>query len=203
MKIFKSLAFFLYILAFVFFCEVTYADQNPDSPEEYIQFIGDRTLGILKREDYTSIEKIDQISKIFTANLSVKRIAYFVLGPYRKNLSPIESERYINLVKRFISEVYAKRLLSYPHGIMNVNNSKDRGKLGIIINSSITFADNPNPIRIDWWVIENNRGQLKIFDIRVSGVWMAQEQRSTFTAFLSKNNGSINKLMERMEVQLE
>ena len=67
MKIFKSLAFFLYILAFVFFCEVTYADQNPDSPEEYIQFIGDRTLGILKREDYASIEKIDQISKIFTA----------------------------------------------------------------------------------------------------------------------------------------
>ncbi len=203
MKIFKSLAFFLYILAFVFFFEVTYADQNLDSPEEYIQLIGNKTLGVLDREDYTSIEKIDQISKILTANLSVKRIAYFVLGPYRKNLSLVESERYINLVKRFISEVYAKRLLSYSHGIINVKNSKDRGKLGIIINSSITFADNPNPIRIDWWVIENNLGQLKVFDIRVSGVWMAQEQRSTFTAFLSKNNGSINKLMERMEVQLE
>ena len=203
MKIFKSQAFFLFILAFVFFSGVTYADQNLNSPEEYIQSIGDRTLGILKREDFNSIEKIDQISKIFTDNLSVKRIAYFVLGPYRKNLSPIESERYISLVKRFISEIYAKRLLSYPRGIMNVNNSKDRGKLGIIINSSITFADNPNPIRIDWWVIENNRGQLKVFDIRVSGVWMAQEQRSTFTAFLSKNNGSINKLMQRMEVQLK
>lgn len=203
MKIFKSLFFFLYIFSFVFFSDITYADQNLDSPEEYIQSIGDRTLGILKREDYNSIEKIDQISKIFTDNLSVKRIAYFVLGPYRKNLSPAESERYINLVKRFISEVYAKRLLSYPRGIMDVNNSKDRGKLGIIINSSITFADSPNPIRIDWWVIENNRGQLKVFDIRVSGVWMAQEQRSTFTAFLSKNNGSVNKLMQRIEVQLE
>ena len=31
---------------------------------------------------------------------------------------------------------------------------------------------------------------------------MAQEQRSTFTAFLSKNDGSVDKLMERLRKQL-
>ena len=31
---------------------------------------------------------------------------------------------------------------------------------------------------------------------------MAQEQRSTFTSFLSKNNGNIDKLMDRLKKQL-
>ena len=62
--------------------------------------------------------------------------------------------------------------------------------------------ENPNPIFIDWRLIKNKSGNFKIFDIRVIGVWMAQEQRSTFTAFLSKNDGSVDKLMERLRKQL-
>ena len=48
-------------------------------------------------------------------------------------------------------------------------------------------------------IIKNKNGDYKIFDIRVIGVWMAQEQRSTFTSFLSKNNGNIDKLMDRLK----
>ena len=40
--------------------------------------------------------------------------------------------------------------------------------------------------------------KVKVFDMRISGIWMAQEQRSTFTSFLSKNNGDINKLINRL-----
>ena len=50
--------------------------------------------------------------------------------------------------------------------------------------------------RFDHWF------DYKVFDIRISGIWMAQEQRSTFTSFLSKNNGEIMNLIKKIELQI-
>ena len=74
----------------------------------------------------------------------------------------------------------------------------DKGKRGNIVYSLVKFNDRPKPIPIDWWVIKNKVGINKVFDMRISGIWMAQEQRSTFTSFLSNNNGDINKLINRL-----
>ena len=76
--------------------------------------------------------------------------------------------------------------------------NEDKGKRGNIVYSLVKFNDRPKPISIDWWVIKNKVGINKVFDMRISGIWMAQEQRSTFTSFLSKNNGDINKLINRL-----
>ena len=79
--------------------------------------------------------------------------------------------------------------------------NEDKGKRGSIVYSLVKFNDRPKPISIDWWVIKNKVGINKVFDMRISGIWMAQEQRSTFTSFLSKNNGDINKLINRLNSQ--
>ena len=50
--------------------------------------------------------------------------------------------------------------------------------------------------------MNNLTSQFKVFDIRISGIWMAQEQRSTFTSYLSKNNGDIAKLIQKIELQI-
>ena len=109
----------------------------------------------------------------------------------------------IKLLKRFVSEIYSIRLASFPSGDFSILGSTDTGRSGIIVKTLIQFLDDPNPTKIDWRIIKNKNGDFKIFDIRVIGVWMAQEQRSTFTSFLSKNNGNIDKLMDRLRKQLD
>ena len=141
------------------------------------------------------------LKEIFIKNLDIRRISLFVLGPYRKGLDKESSGKYFQSIEDFISEVYAKRLLSYPSGNIQIIKNEDKGKRGNIVYSSIQFNDRPKPISIDWWVIKNKSGINKVFDMRISGIWMAQEQRSTFTSFLSKNDGDINKLIERLNVQ--
>ena len=92
---------------------------------------------------------------------------------------------------------------SYPSGNVIVTKVEEKGRRGIIVSSLVNFNDRPNPISIDWWILESSVSDYKVFDIRISGIWMAQEQRSTFTSFLSKNNGEIANLINKIELQIK
>ena len=191
------------LLCLLFPFKLLFADFKVSSPEEYVGLIAQETLYVLGDNKSNSDEKIKNITSIFLSNLAVREISLFVLGPYRRNLTSDLKEEYIKLIKRFVSEIYSIRLASFPSGDFSVLGSTDTGRSGIIVKTLIQFLDDPNPTKIDWRIIKNKNGDFKIFDIRVIGVWMAQEQRSTFTSFLSKNNGDIDKLMNRLKKQLD
>ena len=176
---------------------------SPKNPSQWVEDISDQTLTILGNDKISSDEKAKNIEKIFIENLDIKRISLFILGPYRKNLKSTESSKYFNAIKNFISKVYAKRLSSYPSGNVIVTKVEEKGRRGIIVSSLVNFNDRPNPISIDWWILESSVSDYKVFDIRISGIWMAQEQRSTFTSFLSKNNGEIANLINKIELQIK
>tara|TARA_S200000501_G_scaffold150620_2_gene142115 strand:- start:43342 stop:43950 length:609 start_codon:yes stop_codon:yes gene_type:complete len=189
----------LIIIAISIFGQLNAKDTNPSN---WVENIGNLTLSILEDKKTSDTNKEIFLEQIFMDNLDIKRISLFILGPYRRNLDKKNSEEYFNTIKSFISEVYAKRLLSFPAGKIQITKNEDRGKRGTIIYSSIQFENRPNPVSIDWWVISNKLGNYKVFDIRISGIWMAQEQRSTFTSFLSKNNGDIKILIKKLEQQI-
>ena len=176
---------------------------SPKNPSQWVEDISDQTLTILGNDKISSDEKAENLEKIFIENLDIKRISLFILGPYRKNLKSTESSKYFNVIKSFISKVYAKRLSSYPLGNVIVTKVEEKGRRGIIVSSLVNFNDRPNPISIDWWILESSVSDYKVFDIRISGIWMAQEQRSTFTSFLSKNNGEIANLINKIELQIK
>ena len=176
---------------------------SPKNPSQWVEDISDQTLTILGNDKISSDEKAENLEKIFIENLDIKRISLFILGPYRKNLKSTESSKYFNAIKNFISKVYAKRLSSYPSGNVIVTKVEEKGRRGIIVSSLVNFNDRPNPISIDWWILESSVSDYKVFDIRISGIWMAQEQRSTFTSFLSKNNGQIADLINKIELQIK
>ena len=178
------------------------SDSKILSPEDYITYIAQETLDVLGNKNKSTDEKVENITNIFLSNLAVREISLFVLGPYRRNLDSVQKTKYINLMKRFVSEIYSIRLASFPSGDFSILSSTDNGRSGIIVKTSIQFLNDPNPTKIDWRLIKKQDGNFKIFDIRVVGIWMAQEQRSTFTSFLSKNNGNIDKLMDRLKKQL-
>ena len=178
------------------------SDSKILSPKDYVTYISQETLDVLGNKNKSTDEKVENITNIFLSNLAVREISLFVLGPYRRNLDPVQKTEYINLIKRFVSEIYSIRLASFPSGDFSILSSTDNGRSGIIVKTSIQFLNDPNPTKIDWRLIKKQDGNFKIFDIRVVGIWMAQEQRSTFTSFLSKNNGNIDKLMDRLKKQL-
>ena len=193
-KIFIKIA--ILILIFVFNFNPLHGNDNETSL--WVENLGNSALSILGNPNITNDKKEIFLEEIFINNLDIKRVSLFVLGPYRKRLDKEDSLKYFQSIEDFISKVYAKRLLSYPSGNIQIIKNEDKGKRGNIVYSLVKFNDRPKPIPIDWWVIKNKVGIYKVFDMRISGIWMAQEQRSTFTSFLSNNNGDINKLINRL-----
>ena len=193
-KIFIKIA--ILILIFVFNFNPLHGNDNETSL--WVENLGNNALSILGNPNITNDKKEIFLEEIFINNLDIKRVSLFVLGPYRKRLDKEDSLKYFQSIEDFISKVYAKRLLSYPSGNIQIIKNEAKGKRGNIVYSLVKFNDRPKPIPIDWWVIKNKVGINKVFDMRISGIWMAQEQRSTFTSFLSNNNGDINKLINRL-----
>ena len=196
-KVFTKIA--VLILIFVFNFKPLHGNDNEISL--WVENLGNSALSILGNPNITNDKKEIFLEEIFINNLDIKRVSLFVLGPYRKSLDKEDSLKYFQSIEDFISEVYAKRLLSYPSGNIQIIKNEDKGKRGSIVYSLVKFNDRPKPISIDWWLIKNKVCINKVFDMRISGIWMAQEQRSTFTSFLSKNNGDINKLINRLNSQ--
>lgn len=192
----------IFMFFFMALSSSTEADYKISSAEDYVSLIAQETINILGNKEQNIEDKINNISNIFLSNLAVREISLFVLGPYRRNLTTNQTEEYISLLKRFVSEIYSIRLASFPNGVFTIVNATDNGRSGIIVKTLIQFEGNKNPTKIDWRIIKNQNSEFKVFDIRVIGVWMAQEQRSTFTSFLSKNNGDVDKLMFKLKEQL-
>ena len=176
---------------------------SPKNPSQWVEDISNQTLIILGNDKISNDKKAENLEEIFIENLDIKKISLFILGPYRRNLKSSESSKYFNAIKNFISKVYAKRLSSYPSGNIKITKVEEKGRRGIIVSSLVNFNDRPNPISIDWWILKSSVSNYKVFDIRISGIWMAQEQRSTFTSFLSKNNGEIANLINKIELQIK
>jgi phospholipid transport system substrate-binding protein len=176
---------------------------SPKNPSQWVEDISNQTLIILGNDKISNDKKAENLEEIFIENLDIKKISLFILGPYRTNLNSSESSKNFNAIKNFISKVNAKRLSSYPSGNIKIIKVEEKGRRGIIVSSLINFNDRPNPISIDWWILKSSVSDYKVFDIRISGIWMAQEQRSTFTSFLSKNNGEIANLINKIELQIK
>jgi phospholipid transport system substrate-binding protein len=100
-----------------------------------------------------------------------------------------------------IVKVYANRLKDYSDERVIVGKARNK-KRNFIVDSKIEFANGRDPISIDWWLVREKDGRFTLFDVRVLGVWMAQEQRASFSSVLQNNKGDINALLDHLRKQI-
>ena len=95
----------LFVLCFFLPFNSVFSDDKVLSPEEYVTYLAQDTLDVLGNKSKNTDEKVASITDIFLSNLAVREISLFVLGPYRRNLDSDQKTKYINLIKRFVSEI--------------------------------------------------------------------------------------------------
>ena len=132
---------------------------------------------------------------------NMRRIARFTLGQFGRKISKDDFTTYEALLGEFIVKVYANRLGEYSDEKVIVGKAQAKKK-NVIVASRIEFANGREPIDIDWWLRLEKDGSLSLFDVRVLGVWMAQEQRDAFASVLKNNKGDINALLEHLRKQI-
>ena len=140
-------------------------------------------------------------AKLLDERANMRRIARFTLGQFGRKISKDDFATYESLLGEFIVKVYANRLGEYSDEKVIVGKAQAKKK-NVIVSSRIEFSNGREPINIDWWLRLEKDGSLSLFDVRVLGVWMAQEQRDAFASVLKNNKGDIDALLDHLRKQI-
>lgn len=182
------------------------ATQSADpAAEAYVADLGSRAISIFGADNVSSAEERAKFRALLLDALDLKRVGLFALGQYARLPTPEQRETYFKLIEDFIVEVYYGRLSGYSNEQFVVTGSIKKGDAGreVIVTSEIRFADGRDPLPVQWWLIRSEDGSFKVFDVNVAGIWMAQEQRGTFTSIIRNNGGRFEALLDHLRQQIE
>lgn len=166
----------------------------------FVTELADEAITILKTQT-TREGREAGFRKILDERANMRRIARFTLGQFGRQISKEDFATFETLLGEFIVKVYANRLGEYSDEKVIVGKAQAKKK-NVIVDSRIEFANGRDPIDIDWWLRLEKDGSLTLFDVRVLGVWMAQEQRDAFASVLKNNKGDIKALLEHLRKQI-
>ena len=172
-----------------------------DAARAFVEDVSKRAIDIISDKGASKAEREAQFGKLLDETADMDRIAAFALGQYLRTPTPEQKTEYLSLVKTFIVKVYVTRLSDYNDEKLDILSAKTKGDKQAIVQSEIKFTNGREPVTVDWWLIKND-GDFKIFDVNVVGIWLAQEQRSTFTSVIRNNGGDFNALLDHLRKQI-
>jgi phospholipid transport system substrate-binding protein len=174
-----------------------------EQAEAFVNDIASEAIEILGREGFTPEALETKFRALFVGNMDVPRIGVFALGQYARTPTAEQKTEYLELVEEFIVKVYASRLSDYTDQQFTVLSSQPKGSKGkeVIVSSQIEFTTGRAPVPVEWWLLKTDDG-FKVFDVKVLGIWMAQEQRSTFISVIRNNGGDFSALLKHIETQI-
>ena len=179
------------------------AQTNPPDlakAQAFVTQLADEAIVILSSET-TRAGREASFSRLLNEKANMRRIARFTLGQFGRKISKPDFETYQALLNSFIAKVYANRLGEYSDEKVIVGKAQAKKK-NVIVQSRIEFVNGRDPIDIDWWLRLEKDGSFTLFDVRVLGVWMAQEQRDSFASVLKNNRGDINALLDHLRSKI-
>lgn len=140
----------------------------------------------------TDQARLDGIEQLVDKYVDMRRVSRFVLGQYARKLTDKQKDQYEELFDDYATIVYQNVLSDYSGQSLVVTGSVDRSERDIIVKSKV--AD-PAPgsglqdVVVHWRVYRNRDGELSIVDAGADNVWLALEQRSSFTSVIANNGG--------------
>ena len=175
--------------------------QAASSVEAMVSRFGNQVIKILASNAPVSQQE-KRFKSAFLRNADISTIARFTLGKYARTISSSERKQFQRLLSRFIVKVFIGRLQGTKSTGLKILGTNERKKGRDYLVKSVVNIPNGAPIRVNWRVFRNRSGRLRLFDISIEGLWLAQEQRSTFVNIISRNNGKIGALLTHLKQQI-
>ena len=188
-----------WLIATAFMIAPASAGADPEA-EAFIDNIASRAIEILSDKSLTAEAREEEFRTLLEANAELDRIGVFALGQYARTTTPEERKQYLQLVREFIVKIYLSRLSDYSNEKFVVLDSIPKGSKEVIVSSRIEFTNGREPVPVEWRLTKGNG--YKVFDVKVVGIWMAQEQRDTFTSVIRNNNGNFQALLDHIQRQI-
>lgn len=135
---------------------------------------------------------IRDFESIFDRYANVRAIAGTVLGPPWRSASAAEQTAYVTAFKGYLARKYGKRFREFLNAKIVVTRSKDFGRKGIFVETTVTTSVYA-PFPVEWHVVERG-GKLEFFDLVIEGINLISTERAEIRAILNASGGSVGQL---------
>ena len=193
-KIFASV---LFLFGIVFNVNATI---DKDDAVSMVKNLTQKGIEDIINSNSTEQEKVDVFRKLFTQNLDLDFIGKYVLGRYWRSATKTQQKEFIELYKEFNVKTWSKRFDEFKgkkfvfEGASPANNPNQ-----IFVNTSVPMESGA-PISVKWRV-NDKKGELKIIDIIIENVSLAQTARNEYSAFIAKSPNGIEGLLENLRLK--
>jgi phospholipid transport system substrate-binding protein len=173
--------------------------QSAADARALVQNMADRALKVLADKSMSEAEREKQFGELFRQNFHIRSIGIFVLGRHWRRATPAQRKAYLEVFERLIVKTYSVRLSKYA-GEKFVIRAASGPEGGAYSVDSVVLQEGRSPIPLRWLLRRSKEG-LKIVDVVIENLSMAQTQRDDFAAIL-RQRGSIDGLIAALKEKM-
>jgi len=174
------------------------AAQAPSRAISFIKTTSDQLIAVINGPGSVA-DKRPHLQRIIDATVDVEEIGRFSLGRFWRTASPEQQKDFLKLYHAVLLNNISGKIGEYQGVKITINRAQPRDDTEVV--SSTVERPNSPPAVVDW-VVGNPASAPKIVDLVAEGTSMRLTQRSDYAAFLGRNNGNVQALLEAMRQQL-
>ncbi len=175
-----------------------FADSALDRAVNFVRSTGDQLIAVING-NMPAGQKRDTLARIIDGAVDVNGVAQFCLGRFWRTASSKEQQEYTQLFHAVLVNNISSKLGEYQGVKFTVGRAQDRDDNQVVT----TTVERPNnaPAEVDW-IISQASGTPKIVDVVAEGTSLRLTQRSDYAAYLTRNNNSVQALIDAMRQQI-
>ena len=165
--------------------------------ESFVQAQASRALAVLNDPSQSLAAKKRDFYALINQVADVPRITDFVLGRYRRSLTPAQYSAFSEAFRDYADSVYQSRLSDYHGETLQVTGSLVRQPGDVVVTSQVTGGQFKQPAVVLWRLLRGPSGW-RVVDVQAQGVWLAVVEQQDFTSTLANNRGDIDVLIRQL-----
>jgi phospholipid transport system substrate-binding protein len=178
------------------------ASSRADDTAQAAQFINQllKTLVGIVNGGGSAADKRNALAGIVDKDVDVAGVAQFCLGRYWRTATPDQQRTYVELFHRVLVNNITSKIGDYQGVAFEMGRALPRED-AISVSTTVTRPNN-QPNKVDW-IVTMPGGSPKIIDVIAEGTSLRLTQRSDYAAYLSRNNNSVQALIDAMRKQAD
>ena len=197
----KKLFAFLFAGLFMYGAEAN-AAINAAKAEQFIKDVTKQGIEELVNSDISDSERRARFTKLFNQDLDLDFIGKFVLGRYWRTATQKQRDEFIDVYRKLNVQTWSERFNEFKgkhFEFLGTENSKSPDQ--VFVNTQVPMQEG-KPASVKWRVKETN-GNMRIVDIIIENVSLAQTSRSEYTSYIQKSPNGIDGLIADLKAKLK
>ena len=170
--------------------------------ETFVKNVTTQGIEELINSNASESEKKARFTKLFNQDLDLDFIGKFVLGRYWRTATPAQRKAFINVYRKLNIQTWSERFNEFKgkhFEFLGTETSKSADQ--IFVNTQVPMHEGA-PASVKWRVKETN-GELRIVDIIIENVSLAQTARSEYTSYIQQSPQGIDGLIADLQKKLK